>query len=528
MNSTRLAALQHTVFPIDNASVCKTLYFSGDARINNTLDDASLLLSENQIVKFDGVLNILPVKHWSEYLNIRNCLVIWRAEFVGKAVFRLHGYRAGQEWVVDTIALSSEEVQKTVVFNLSDTLCQWDALSISVSAISRQFEFFSGQVALDREIEPAALAIVFCTYKRVNEVSLNIKTVLEAFKRKPYLYSKSKVWVVDNANELLELIECSDSKLEILSNKNLGGAGGFTRGMLEAIANQFDYVLLCDDDVSFRSEILDRSIAALQFIKDKDRGIHAGMLELESLNTLHSVGEKFDVHRRLHLGYHIGLRILDINGALIVNDLSYRQSESSNLFGWWYTLIPTHLIKQVGLPAPFFISGDDIEYSLRLHGAGYRALIMPSIMIWHPSHQAGAKKSAESFYFSHRNRWITASVHSSAKALLGFLWRALSEAKREHEAGEARYANAIVLAFDDFCKCTDWSSETIESVSLRLDDTHEQTNELLRAPLFVFRMKLKALICFYKCHVFYKVDFCEKITEEQWMYRLFHDVSNKK
>ncbi len=40
--------------------------------------------------------------------------------------------------------------------------------------------------------------------------------------------------------------------------------------------------------------------------------------------------------------------------------------------GWWMTLIPTKVVRQLGLSIPVFIKWDDSEYGLRAKAAGYR------------------------------------------------------------------------------------------------------------------------------------------------------------
>ena len=38
--------------------------------------------------------------------------------------------------------------------------------------------------------------------------------------------------------------------------------------------------------------------------------------------------------------------------------------------GWWFCILPLAAIPKVGLPAPFFLHNDDVDYGLRLNAAG--------------------------------------------------------------------------------------------------------------------------------------------------------------
>ncbi len=49
-----------------------------------------------------------------------------------------------------------------------------------------------------------------------------------------------------------------NGKLRVINQSNLGGSGGFARGMFEAVENGSDYVLLMDDDIVVEPESIIR------------------------------------------------------------------------------------------------------------------------------------------------------------------------------------------------------------------------------------------------------------------------------
>ena len=53
--------------------------------------------------------------------------------------------------------------------------------------------------------------------------------------------------------------------------------------------------------------------------------------------------------------------------------------------GWWMCLIPTEIIREVGLALPAFIKWDDAEYSLRARDAGFPTVSVPGVALWHVS-----------------------------------------------------------------------------------------------------------------------------------------------
>lgn len=76
--------------------------------------------------------------------------------------------------------------------------------------------------------------------------------------------------VIDNDREL-DPEELDSEDLKVYMNNNVGGAGGFTRGMIEALHREDKptHVLLMDDDVMVMPESLFRTYYLLRILKDE-------------------------------------------------------------------------------------------------------------------------------------------------------------------------------------------------------------------------------------------------------------------
>ena len=51
--------------------------------------------------------------------------------------------------------------------------------------------------------------------------------------------------------------------------------------------------------------------------------------------------------------------------------------------GWWMCLIPTDVVRQIGMSLPIFIKWDDAEYGLRAQKAGVPTVSLPGAAVWH-------------------------------------------------------------------------------------------------------------------------------------------------
>ena len=80
--------------------------------------------------------------------------------------------------------------------------------------------------------------------------------------------------------------------------------------------------------------------------------------------------------------------------------------------GWWMCLIPTKIIREIGLSLPMFIKWDDAEFGLRAAEAGYPTVTLPGVAVWHvPWHEKDDTIDWQA-YFHRRNRIVAALLHS--------------------------------------------------------------------------------------------------------------------
>ncbi|WP_158079187.1 glycosyltransferase, partial [Actinomadura sp. CNU-125] len=80
--------------------------------------------------------------------------------------------------------------------------------------------------------------------------------------------------------------------------------------------------------------------------------------------------------------------------------------------GWWMCLIPTDVVRKIGLSMPMFIKWDDAEYCVRAGEAGFPTVSLPGMAAWHVPWQDKDDSIDWQAYFHERNRIVTALLHS--------------------------------------------------------------------------------------------------------------------
>ena len=273
-------------------------------------------------------------------------------------------------------------------------------------------------VAPPKRVRPTA--VVICTFNRVEDC-LNTMAAL-ASDTEP-LSLVDAVYVVDQGSDpvesrprFAEVAAALGDKLRYIRQPNLGGAGGFTRGLyqvMEVDHAEHANVLFMDDDVLCEPEIVVRTTA---FANRTAQPVIVGgqMLYLLHPNHLH-VGAEYANLDTLAPG-----QVVD--GALHDADLTGYDEETgkrnvqdrrvdAGYNGWWSCLIPSEIVKAIGYPLPLFFQWDDIEYGYRARAHGFATVTLPGAGVWHADFHW---KDWDDWhrYFNLRNALITSALHS--------------------------------------------------------------------------------------------------------------------
>jgi len=298
--------------------------------------------------------------------------------------------------------------------------------------------------------------VTICTFNRVDDC-LNTLTALAGDPEA--LETVGVVQVVDQGTDPLEsrarfteVGAALGARLRYVRQPNLGGAGGFTRGLFDATAGDpaDDHdVLLMDDDVLLEPEILVR-LTAFAASTTHPTIVGGQMLNLLHPGHLHISAERADpellwvgipVPDALQEAYLLG----DDDRQLPVNQERRVDTEYN---GWWSCLIPAAIVRAIGYPLPLFFQWDDVEFGYRARAAGFPTVALPGAGVWHADF--GWKDWDEWHrYFNMRNGLITAALHSgfSTRRIIRRLGQLLSQYVVAMHYG---LAATLIKAVEDF------------------------------------------------------------------------------
>jgi galactofuranosylgalactofuranosylrhamnosyl-N-acetylglucosaminyl-diphospho-decaprenol beta-1,5/1,6-galactofuranosyltransferase len=215
------------------------------------------------------------------------------------------------------------------------------------------------------------------------------------------------------------------NRLSIHNQPNLGGSGGYSRVMYEALKNtDCEQILFMDDDIRIEPDSVLRALAMNRFAKAPTL-VGGQMLNLQEPSHLHVMGEVVDQENFMwtnapHTEYDHDFAKYPLNDdAARSKELHRRIDVDYN--GWWMCMIPRQVAEELGQPLPLFIKWDDADYGLRAAEHGYGTVTLPGAAIWHMAWSDKDDAIDWQAYFHLRNRLVVAAMHwdGNVSGLLG-------------------------------------------------------------------------------------------------------------
>ncbi|EGD56978.1 glycosyltransferase [Gordonia neofelifaecis] len=256
------------------------------------------------------------------------------------------------------------------------------------------------------------VSVVICTFNRPDDAVATVGAVagdadLAERVEAVHLVDQGTARVSDNPG-FAGLADLLGDRLNYLNQANLGGSGGFSRGIYESTAQgrPVTDVLVMDDDILCEPESILRMTSFAQFAR-KPMLVGAQMLLLSETTRIHMTAETDDLA-------HLDCTVPPPNARRGVDALEFRQDKRviAGYNAWWSCLIPREAIDAVGLPMPYFIKWDDIEYGVRCRGAGFPTATLPNAGVWHADFHLKDIDDWSS-YFGQRNVLISSAIHSA-------------------------------------------------------------------------------------------------------------------
>lgn len=357
-------------------------------------------------VKLNGLFDVFPESYWAHFTTLRCVTLRCRAQ--GTVTIRLlrrysdgSGETCLKEWRSSgskseaDIALTVELVDPAA----PESYLMLEATSSAAGVTLEGMVWETDQIPTNRP----CVGVAITTYNRESFLIANLARLHGRL-------AGGRIIVVNHGVPGLEkrLADQFPTDLEIrcIDQENKGGAGGFTRGMIEHHAtSDISHVLLMDDDIDLPEDLVERLTAILSFA-DPNICLGGAMFDYHRRSQLFSAGDIL-LPNGFGLGHIAPPDGCDISLPSGVDFLTRIHRPDFN--GWWCFAFPVTALDEVGLPMPCFIRGDDVEFGYRLMRAGKPTLGWPGLAVWHLPF---ADKAAPwHMFYDRRNSLFTNARH---------------------------------------------------------------------------------------------------------------------
>jgi galactofuranosylgalactofuranosylrhamnosyl-N-acetylglucosaminyl-diphospho-decaprenol beta-1,5/1,6-galactofuranosyltransferase len=385
--------------------------------ISELSDRHAVRVPAQSLRSFGTYFNAFPASYWRRWTPVRAVRLTIRTAGTGHlVVMRSTARGALQRQESRKVSGGGEQVFDLPLTAFGDGGWYW----FDAYAGSEDLTILGAEWTADADLArtEGSFSISMTTMNKVEYCLENIRTLAEDPDLRElldvmYVIDQGSDRLSDHPEELAPLQESMGAKLQVIEQGNIGGSGGFSRGMYEAAtAGTSTYVINCDDDIVIEPESLIRMVTFADFAT-RPTLVGAHMFDLNNRSVLHTFGEVVDPWR-IQPAVAIGDGVLghDFAAEPLRSTPWLHRRADVDYNGWWSCLIPTETVRAIGLSLPVFIKWDDAEYGLRAKKAGYPTVSLPGAGVWHMSWVDKDDLVGWQAYFHERNRIITALLHS--------------------------------------------------------------------------------------------------------------------
>lgn len=368
MTKKALYPLQSLLWPEYNISTERDLYVRLSGAASLSMSEQSVIFAEDGMASFDTSANLFNLGKWRLHCGLKDL----RLRLEGTGAFDLEIFQVPPEHSWER--LFTDQIKLTqntpLVLDLSQNMLpdgQGTVIFI-LRALGKAKLTGGCWVTGDAPKRKPDLTLSITTFKREAAVKATVER-FEQFMAKTALAEHLHLVVVDNGKSA---DITSSANVTVIENENLGGSGGFSRGLLAVQDRGDSHCLFMDDDASIQMGAIERTWNFLAYAEKTNTAVAGGLAQANHRWALWESGAIFDRYCRPQW---MGTDLRDFSESLAMELGSTGQNPFNFYGGWWYFAFPVNEIKY--RPFPFFVRGDDVSFSI---ANDFRIVTLPGIV----------------------------------------------------------------------------------------------------------------------------------------------------
>ncbi len=186
----------------------------------------------------------------------------------------------------------------------------------------------------------------------------------------------------------------------ILNQKNLGGTGGFNKGLNRLSHKHYEYIWMLDNDARIRDSTLKSLLEVMNL--NSDIGLAGSRIQdIDEPSVIVETGSNFR---------------WDTIGVIPVNRNSKKNPTEIidvDYVAVCSALVRTSALKKVGvMDERMFLCWDDMDWGLCFKQKGYRVVCVTESIVYHGSFTERDRGDVTNYYYGIRNALLTYSKHT--------------------------------------------------------------------------------------------------------------------
>lgn len=358
-------AIQPAIWPEAGVSSEVSSYVRISGPAGMSLEHGGITFGSGGFIQTDGYFNLFNLGKWRDLCGDLP-IGLW---LKGKGKFHLtvwlvNPHRSFDRVYSEVISLDGE---LELPLDLDEPTQLRTILFFDILALSDgQLEDFAWTTTKPPRRTPD-LALSVTTFKREKAVATTVDR-FRKFQSSFFWSDHLHMFVVDNGQTVTIT---SGKGVTVLPNANLGGAGGFTRGLLEARKAGYSHCLFMDDDASIHMGAITRTWMCLAYSIYPNTAVAGAMINADHRWQIWENGAVFD------RGCQPQFFGTDTRDRSQIFDMEFRTTGTPSegfYAGWWYFAFPIAYAKHLAFP--FFVRGDDVSFSLANE---FRIVTLPGV-----------------------------------------------------------------------------------------------------------------------------------------------------
>lgn len=388
--STTLSTLQDLILPDVQLCTEHDLYLQLEGPAGYSESTGQIICAPGGKVSFATYFNLFSLGKWVQQCDLKDLqLALWGK---GRLEITVTMARENRSWLRlynDVVTL--KETAATHI-DLSAACARRDPGPVYFSLTALDEGVFRNAAWQTRQprLRTPDLLLSVTTFRREEAVRKTVRR-FENFIATSPLKDHVQLLVVDNGKSA-GIVD--SAHVRSVDNANLGGAGGFARGLLEARDRSFSHCLFMDDDAAVHMSSLERTWQFLAYATDPATAV-AGALTMAAHSwTMWENGAVFD-QRCIPL--HQGTDLREMSEVIGIELATMQSHPKGHYGGWWYFAFPVN--HATYMPFPFFVRGDDVSFGL---ANDFNIQTLPGVASFQDA-DFSDKESAQTLYLDMRS-----------------------------------------------------------------------------------------------------------------------------